>query len=357
MKKIEIYLRKFLLNVLLLFRHSSRPGQDDYQNPNSKILFIRLNRIGDALVATPLIHEIRKGVKSKLFLLADKKNHFAFENNNDIDKVIVFEKGLKGIFKVLRFIKDNDINTVVDLHDDVSTTVTFLIAFSNASNKFGLEKANKKIYTKTVPRLNSENNHVIVRLLELCRLFNIQYDKDSVNIRYLVQLDSEQHVANFLNNNKMTNSLLLGINISAGSKARFWGVSNYKRLLAFLSSFNVNYLILAAPEDLELAKEISEDSTRIYSSNNYNEYAAMISRLNLLFTPDTAAVHLASAFRIPVFGIYVKYNTKDMLWTPYRSKFDYVVTEESNLNNVSFESVIERFEPFLRNILLENDKH
>jgi len=357
MKKIEIYLRKFLLNVLLLFRHSSKPVPVDYQNPNTNILFIRLNRIGDALVATPLIHEIRKAVKSKLFLLADKKNHFVFENNNDIDKVVVFEKGLKGIFKVLRFIKDNNINTVVDLHDDVSTTVTFLIALSNAPNKFGLEKANERIYTETVPRLNSENNHVIVRLLEICRLFNIRYNKDSVNVKYLINEDSERYAFNFLQINKITNSFLVGINISAGSKARFWGVSNYKRLLTLLSSFNVNYLILAAPDDLELANEISEDSTHIYSSKDYNEYAAMISKLNLLFTPDTAAVHLASAFRIPVFGIYVKYNTKDMLWAPYCSKFDYVVTEEPNLDNVSYESVIERFEPFLRTILFGNDKH
>ena len=356
MKKIEIFLRKILLNILLSFRYSSKPEEVDYQNANSKILFIRLNRIGDALVVTPLIHEIRQTVKSKIFLLADRKNNFVFENNKDVDQVIIFEKGIRGIITVLKFIKDNKINTVVDLHDDVSTTVTFLIAFSKASNKFGLEKENKKIYTKTVPKLNPKNYHVVERILEICKLFSNNCKKEDVNIQYSVQESSEVDVAKFLQNNKLNGAALVGVNISAGSNARFWGVENYHKLFAFLSTFDLKCVLLTAPDDIELAGQISEGKIKVYFSKNYNEYAAMISRLNLLFTPDTAAVHLASAFKVPVFGIYVKYNTNDMIWSPYRSKFDCIITEAPNLGNVTFDEVKTKFEPFLRDILLENVK-
>ncbi|MHB8579561.1 MAG: glycosyltransferase family 9 protein [Ignavibacteriaceae bacterium] len=344
------------MNILLSFRYASNPEKVDYQNANSKILFIRLNRIGDALVVTPLIHEIRHAVKSKIFLLADRKNYFVFENNKDIDKVITFEKGIRGIIAVLKFIKDNKINTVVDLHDDISTTVTFLIAFSKASNKFGLEKENKKIYTKTVPKLNPINYHVVDRILELCKLFTNNGKKEDLNIRYSVQKSAEVNVSKFIQNNELDGNFLVGVNISAGSSARFWGIDNYKKLFSLLSTFKLKYVLLTAPEDIKLAEKIAEEKINIYFSKNYNEYAAMISRLNLLFTPDTAAVHLASAFKVPVFGIYVKYKTNDMIWSPYRSKFDCIITEEPNLENVTFNEVRSKFEPFLRNILLEYDK-
>ena len=68
----------------------------------------------------------------------------------------------------------------------------------------------------------------------------------------------------------------------------------------------------------------------------------------MLFTPDTSIVHIASAFCKPVFGIYVKYNTKDKIWSPYKSSFDCIITQNPTLENVRFESVIERFIPFLK---------
>ncbi len=70
--------------------------------------------------------------------------------------------------------------------------------------------------------------------------------------------------------------------------------------------------------------------------------------LNLLVTPDTAAVHLASAFYIPVFGIYVQYATEEMIWSPYRSDFEYVLTREPNLKNVTFEEVASELGSFLK---------
>jgi len=86
-------------------------------------------------------------------------------------------------------------------------------------------------------------------------------------------------------------------------------------------------------------------------SKEFDTFAAGISKLNFLFTPDTSVVHIASIYKIPVFGLYVKYNTQDMIWSPYNTEFDCIVTEEPTLKNISFEEVINKFIPFLeRNI-------
>lgn len=90
-----------------------------------------------------------------------------------------------------------------------------------------------------------------------------------------------------------------------------------------------------------------EARTQIYVTTDFGEFCEALARVNLLFTPDTATVHLASVNDIPVFGLYVKYNTQDMIWYPYNTRYETIVTTNPTLENVGFNEVIEKFEPFL----------
>lgn len=345
MKKVEIFFRNLLLKLLLLISSSKQRESGLEKSEFSKILFIRLNRIGDALVTTPLLHLIKKELGCKIFILADKKNHFVFENNEDIDSIIIFEKGLKGIRRILNFIRKENIQTVVDLHDDVSTTVSFLIALSKAKNKFGLEKENKNIYTKIIPKLDPKNTHVVDRILELSKLFGIEKNNEELKIIYNSKKQSKEKVKLFLQKHFIERKFLIGINISAGSDARFWGIENFKSLLNFLSNYDLNIILLCAPNDLNLASQITQQNVIFYSPS-FDEFASMIFELDMLFTPDTMAVHLAAVHKIPVFGIYVN-DTEDMIWTPYKTEFDCVTTKKSNLKNITFVEVKEKLKSFL----------
>ena len=51
-----------------------------------------------------------------------------------------------------------------------------------------------------------------------------------------------------------------------------------------------------------------------------------------------------------VFGIYVKYNTTNMIWSPFKAQFDCVITEEPNFKNLEFEEVEEKFKTFFEKI-------
>lgn len=354
MKKIEYLFKNFLLGLLIFF--SSLRRRTQLKKEVQKILFIRLNKIGDALVATPLLHKIKSELRCIIYVLADKKNYFVFESNPCVDKVIIHCKSVRGIFEAIRFVSREKIDTVVDLHDDVSTTVSFIVALSKASNKFALEKENKKIFTGTVPRLNPISSHVVYRILEIGRLFGInipsQGNKD-ITIHYYPKEEAIKNTEQYIQKRFRENKFLVGVNISAGSKSRFWGVQNYRLLLNFLSEYDVYSLVLCSPADLYLANEIT---SRILSGNRevpffysptFDDFASIMSKLNLLFTPDTAAIHLASINRLPVFGIYVQYKTENLIWSPLNSDFEYIKTKEATLKNIGFDEVIEKFKPFL----------
>lgn len=351
MKKLEQFLKRTLLNLLLFINPKIKSIGNESFSSESKILFIRLNRIGDALVTTPLLDTVKKELNCSIYVLADRKNYFIFENNPSIDEVIIFDKSVNNIFGINKIIKARKIDTIVDLHDDVSTTVSFMIAIAKVRNKFGLKKSNSKIFTKTVERIDSSKHHIIERTLQLGSLFNLPVDKNYVSIHYYPKMESIKFADSEIEKRIPKNKFLIGINLFAGSEARFWGVDNFKKLIVQVEKYEISYILFSTQDKLEIAKNIAEEKFIYPPSKEFDTFAAGISKLNFLFTPDTSVVHIASIYKIPVFGLYVKYNTQDMIWSPYNTEFDCIVTEEPTLKNVSFEEVINKFIPFLeRNI-------
>lgn len=348
MKSVEVYLKNIFLSFLLFLNRKDKLEKEHYSiAPGAKILFVRLNRIGDALVVTPLLNEIKNGADVEVYVLASSTNRIVFEDCPCVSKVIVFEKGLKGFLSLLKLIEEEKFSAIVDLHDDVSTTVSFLITLTKVPLKFGLKKSNSRIFTHTVEKVDAGNSHVIERNLALLKLFNLSYDKEKVNIVYKPKEESFNKVGNYLERKFKEKKFLIGINISAGSKARFWGVERYRQLLSFFKTYDANVLLLSTTRDLKHAIHIAAENEPIFYTPSFDEFAAMISMLDFLFTPDTSTVHLASAFRIPMFGIYVQYNTNDLPWTPYQSKHEIVITREPNFSNLSFENVISKLKPFI----------
>lgn len=347
MKKLESVLKKILLNLLVLFNPVKKQNSlPDFETPTN-VLFIRLNRIGDALVSTPLFDQIKQNNNIKIFVLADKKNHFVFINNPVIDKIFIFKKGLKGFFEINKIIKSHNISVVVDLHDDVSTSVSYLVAISKVRYKFALNKSNYKLFTHTVDKLDSGNNHVIDRVLELLKLFNLKLNRDLVSVKFYPNESDKRVASDKIKSLNPDSKFLIGINISAGSDARFWGVDNYKKLFSLLTHYKAKIILFSSQREHQYCYEITSADNIYPLTDSFGIFASAIMMMNFIITPDTSVVHLAPIKKIPLFGLYVKYITTDMIWSPYNTDFEYVLTDEPTLKNISFEEVKNKLVPFL----------
>ena len=354
MKNIEIYIRKLFLKLLLLFIPQKTLVNNITLNENSVILFIRLNRIGDALVTTPLLSLLRKKTNYKINVVASNYNYFIF-SPEIVNNVIIYDKKKVTIFKLINIINKLRPDLIVDLHDDVSTTVSLILALSKSKYKAGFKKMNSRLYNYIIERPDTSRTHIIERLMEFAKIFNISYKKDEIKVFYKVQEKCLEKANNFLINNKLENYFKIGINISAGSEARFWGIKNYKELINEIMKYpDIKIIILCSPKDIQKAQEISKDSIPLFYDESFDNFSAMISKLNLLITPDTSIVHVASAFNVPVFGLYVKYNTNDMIWSPYNTEFECIITEQPTLKNVKLEDTINKLKPFLEKLLWKN---
>lgn len=342
-----------MLHILLFVKRKAIQKPLPSLDSNSKVLFVRLNRIGDALISTPLLKEFKNFFGCKNYVLASKNNYFVFNDHMLIDEIIILNKKTNSIKNLIKKINSYNFDVVIDLHEDVSTTVSYLISSIQCENKVGFQKSNKKLYNFTIPRIDSNKTHVVERIMEIAKAFGIKYNTSELNIHYEVPPNSLVRANDFLIKHFTTKKYLLGINISAGSDSRFWGINNYKFLISSLNEYDINIIILCHEKDISKALEIASDNYSIYYTPSFDDFNAMIKKLNILFTPDTSIVHIASAFKIPVFGLYVKYNTTDMIWSPYKSQFDCVITTEPTLNNVTFNEVKNKFIPFLEKFYYE----
>lgn len=349
-KEIEILLRKLLLNVYLVFSKEQQKQSKLKLSAEDKILLIRLNKIGDALVTTPLIKAIKENIGCTIHVLADRKNHFIFENNRNVDRTFIFPKNTADIKSLKLNLENENYRAVFDLHDDVSTTVTLFINSLQIPNKVSFDKKTKKIYTHIVTYLDPAKHHVVERYNEFIKYLKMPLNQKSIRIDYRPSNESLKFANDFIDKNFFQNKFLVGINISAGSNSRFWGVERYQKLISYFYEYDINLLLLCTPNDKITAEEIAHDKVNIFVNPDFDKFAAVISNIDFLFTPDTSVVHLASAFNIPMFGIYVKYKTENVVWYPYNTEHDLMITEKANFNNLDFDTVIKQLKIFFEQV-------
>jgi len=357
---------KWLINQYLYIRYAAPKNLPlPIVNSSSKILFIRLNRIGDGLITTPLISAVKTALNPTIHLLMDTGSEKAFLNNPHIDKKFKFQKknsenteSQGSSEHIISLLAQENYDVVIDTHDDVSSTVNYFITQLKPRFSFALKKENHLLFTHTVGRAESSSTHVLARVFALTALFGIKTSPPP--ICFEGHLSKKEQVKNQIDALLGISGTkpLIGINISAGSEARFWGIEPYSLLINLLRNYDCRIIIIYDRRDVNHAQSIHDKTQVAISSwDDYSQFAAAISLTDFLVTPDTQAIHLASAFSVPTFGLYVKYKTNDMIWYPYATEFDCVITKEESLKNITFEEVKVKLLQLFHKVIYERKLH
>lgn len=341
LKRIELGLRRILLIVMGGLKRRRRPPEKSLDFNRSKILFVRQDRIGDVLVSTPLLAAVKKhhpGATIDVFL--SPNNHFVLANNALVRRRWIYTKRPLATLKLLAAIRRERYDFIVDLMDNPSVTSTILCALAGGRWNVGLEKENDSIYDIKIPRLSRKETHIVDRLAQLLRAFAIDPSHEPLAIHYQTSAESEALAESLFRSPDLAGRPVLGLNISAGSEARFWGIGNFHALLALLERHypRLTALVLYRPDDRERAEEIAGPHRQAIVgpvTKSFDHFAALIGRLGLLVTPDTSAVHLAAAFGIPAVVLYVQSNKELGVWAPYNTKSEVLISDIDDLSTIA----------------------
>lgn len=340
LKPAELALRRFVLRILGVFVKRGRPLPPTADISTMKFLFVRQDRIGDVLVSTPLLHALKARYPlATIDFLLSTNNHFVLQNEPLVRKRWVYEKTFLSALTILRELRREQYDFVIDLMDNPSATSTIFCALAGGRWNVGLSKQNAYSYDIVVPLLSRKEKHIVDRLAMLLTVFRINPEELTLNIRYSVMEESKSAADRTFAQKGLDNRSVIGINISPGSGTRFWSTRNYQELIRWLRSEYPHrpILLLYQPSDRVVAEAIARPFPDLYVSpetRTFDHFAALVQRLWLLITPDTSAVHLAAAFSVPAVVLFVQSDKELRVWEPYGTLSRSVITDVDDLQTI-----------------------
>ncbi|MFD1819296.1 ADP-heptose:LPS heptosyltransferase [Pseudarcicella hirudinis] len=346
---LERVFKNLLLNTFVMFKSPAKSGDIPALTPEDTVVFIRLHKIGDALVSTAGIKALKEKYGCKVIVIADKRNWFVFHKHPFVDEVVIYKKGLKGMMQTAAAVNAHHPVALVNLHDRPTTTGSILTGLIDARYKLSVyDESNSKLFSHTVPMPDPLKHHVVERMAASLEPLGITKN-DSWNVVFEPSKEAKEKAEAFIRNLYPEGTRVVGVNISAGSRARYWGHENFRKLINWLEKANLHYILICAKDDLDLASQIVEEKY-ISCSESFEVFGAMIQKVDLLFTPDTSAVHLASASHVPVFGLYVRESEGYKNWNPYKSEYEWIINPQL-ITETGFDELSDKFEQFVQRVL------
>jgi ADP-heptose:LPS heptosyltransferase len=272
-----------------------------------KFLIIRFSSIGDIVLTTPVIRCLKNQVQNaQIFYLT--KSAFApmLEANPYITKVIRFENNLNQVIKELQA---ENFDYIIDLHRNIRS---YRVKFGLKRMAFSLKKLNiLKWVLVNFKKDNLPDVHIVDRYLETLSIFSVENDKKGADY-FIPVLDQEI-------SESLCRELVKPYIVIAVGGGHFTKQIPADKLAEIIKELNSNIILLGGIEDMRKSEEIIDavkhpNILNLTGKLSINQSASVIKGAELIITPDTGIMHIASAFKkniisvwgstVPKFGYY-----------------------------------------------------
>jgi ADP-heptose:LPS heptosyltransferase len=317
-----------------------------------KILIVQIGHLGDMILATPVFVAIKRAYPTaELHVLASHRNYHLAESHPLIDKVFTYRKRLDVIVRLICDIWRERYDWWIDPKDHGSSESQFWCRVSGVNHTVGSNDIGSSVpFQYSVPDAHSNDamlpypKHCIERNLQSLSWLKVDIDDATTLLPVLpISPESAEYVQQVLINwsaeyslYSLTHQSFVICNLSAGSPNRYWTQQNWILVVRFLLTRNHFIILTSMPSDRELANAIrttTSDAVCIFPSRSIHDVVALIASAHLVITPDTSAVHIASAFDVPCIALF-----HSIWWNRYkfapRSSRSWVVQSPSPSESV-----------------------
>jgi ADP-heptose:LPS heptosyltransferase len=290
--------------------------------PEPRILFIRLERIGDVLVSVPVLRALRRRYPGgRMDLLVSRANSPVRDAVAPfVDRLWCYHKTVGSAVGLLRALRQVRYDAIVDLIDHPSTTAQLVIRWCRPAAAVGLLHAESGLYTHAAPTLDPAVAHPVERFAQLLLPFGIDPAVEPLDLEYRLSPDDVDRARSVMG--PRSRPVRLGVNISARLPDRAWGRDRYVELVRRVTAAHpdIGVSICGTPGDAADVRRIAHETgaQAVPPSPSFHAFAAILHEFDLLVTPDTAVVHLAAAWKLPTVALYQP-EPGVAPWTPYHS--------------------------------------
>ena len=285
----------------------------------SKILIIRLSSLGDVLLTTPLIRNIKKknpGIH--IDFIVREKFAETLQNNPNLNEILLYVNSKDEQKVLFKSVQAKNYELVIDLQ-----------------NNFRSREITRLLNCKT---LRFDKNNIKKFLLVHFKV-NLLKDTPQIPIRYseaasINELDNEG--LDFYSENipdPKLNSSANYIGLCPGAKhfTKRWPKEYFIELGKKLESTGYIIILFGGEEEIQICNEIEKElNTAINLCNtNLKQIGANMKMCKAIYTNDSGLMHLASAVKIPVIAFFGS-TVREFGFFPYKTKS--IVLENKNLS-------------------------
>ena len=318
-----------------------------------KILVISLAGIGDTLIATPLLHELRlnfpEAVIDVLTMWPGSKD--LLEGNPHINRV--FQKNLIrcGKWEAVRFLwslRRHGYQLSICTHPQSRIHYRVAAWLAGAGVRISHEYEcfrwlDRRLVTVTLPQ--DYTRHSIENNLDVLPLIGARRKLATHKMELFLTPAEERFAENFLAQPALSGQKILGLHVGSGGTKNLplkrWPLMHYAGLVRRLNQErpDLRVLLFGGPEEGKdheiLLSQANRERTQEARTKNLRETAALIKRCSAFLSVDTALMHLAAALKVPN-QIVIEAPTLNVTNWPYGNPFTLVHNPRVNGRGLDF---------------------
>jgi ADP-heptose:LPS heptosyltransferase len=314
------------------YKNNKLQNIDSYQS----ILFIRSdNKIGDMVISTYLFKTIKKqNPEIKIGVIAGSASKDILENNHDVDDIFILKnrKDEQEIISVCKEVNQNPYDIVVDFGDVLTPELALLISQLECQYKLGFDKQESSLFNITLSEGQLED-HITKRYQQFLDCLNIKIDEP---IAYYLYLSSQEDKLS----EKYKNTVV--VNLFGASKHRTFKIARAREVLEILEKkYAQKIIVLIPPGKAKYQKAINKSNIKhveCYATSSIREVLPIIKACDLVVTPDTSIMHIASAFNKQQINFYRDPKTP-IRWGAIGENITILCSETDDINTINTEGL------------------
>ncbi len=288
-----------------------------------RILIIRMSSIGDILLSTAFIRQVRiQFPNAKIDFLIKKEFYDLVRYNPHLNNIYLLDKSekFKGLKALKKKIQAVHYNYILDIHNNLRSR--YLTMGLKDTRVFRIHKDIRKRILLVKFKKNTYNpiKPIPIRYLETGSALQIADDGHGLEIFWKDDVDKK--AASILRKLKIKSPFIV-LAPGAGFKNKRWPIGHFKGLIKLIQGKKkYDFVVVGSKSEREDFKEL-EELPHVYNlagELTLLEAAAIIRRAKMVVSNDSGMMHMAATVKTPVLAIFGP-TVKEFGFTPYRSRF------------------------------------
>lgn len=282
-------------------------------NGQRRILLLRLDRLGDVVLSTPVISALRKHFPKAYIAMAVRpacEDVVAF--HRDLDEWFVYDKegkhrSIAATWQFARELRRHQFDTAIVLHP--STRSHFIPWLAGIPNRIGYDRKNSWLLTRRVPHDKQlGRKHEAQYTLDLLQSLGV----DAKNPLPSVAVRREAHdfiVAELRKAGISPEDKLVAVHPSASCPSKRWLPERFAQVAdRLIKECRTRVIVLAGEKDAvyahKMVEAMQQPALNLAGKLSVGQSAGLMSQCQLLLSNDSGPVHLATAVKTPVVAIF-----------------------------------------------------